>query len=165
MSGPPPTDGGLGPGEAWYARLVGLALLAAVVSPALADPPRDDYPLSTYPMFTAHRATAWLHVARAAAEDGTEEALPPVLVGGSPELMQAAQTMRQALARGRVPALCQEIAERVAADDELEHVRAVRIVSVKYEPIAWFTQPDPRPLTEQERTRCAVRRPPSDATP
>lgn len=144
--------------ERWFARLVGVVLIAAVVSPALGDPPRDDFPLSTYPMFTARRTTAWLHGAVAVFPEGHEEALSPSLICGSMEVMQAAQTVRQALAQRRARPLCEEIAVRVGADSSLAGATAVRVIGMKYEPIVWFGQVDPQPLERRQHARCPVRR-------
>lgn len=132
-----------------------------VAGPAFRDPPRDDFPLSNYPMFSERkdpRVSIQQVVART--EAGTETVLPPEFVANE-EVMQAAATLRRAMAAGSeaLGALCLEIAARVAAssDADLREAREVLIFSRRVHAVRYFSG-DRRPEHEELLSRCEVGR-------
>ena len=113
-----------------------LAVLA-VLSPALHE--RDSYPLSTYPMFSHDRGrVATIPTAVGYRADGARVRLSPDLVAGGIEVIHAAVTVDESVRRGDTPALCAEIAARVARAASRRDVVRVEVVSETHDVIAWF---------------------------
>lgn len=136
--------------------IVSLLFVAATLSPALREPPRDSFPLSTYPMFSSVPKRAWLDVIVGFDEAGNEHKIPPQLVANF-EVMQAAQTIRLAVRQRRAPQLCAEVAARVAADPDFDHVTSLEVQRRKFDPLTYFTTPpDERRLDLRRRARCEV---------
>lgn len=137
----------------------GLGLLALVAAPGFGDPDDDSYPLSTYPMFARARDKPWLSSAEGVDSSGQSVRLSPSIVAND-EVMQAAATVRRAVAAGPVAlaALCSTIAGRVATDTSYQSVRHVRIVSARFDPVGYFVE-GPVPEERSEHVRCDVSRP------
>jgi hypothetical protein len=131
---------------------------ALMVVPTLRDPPVDSFPLSTYPMFSTRRSNPWVHTAVGVAASGVEERLGPALIAGSHEVMQAAQTVRNSIrgGRGTRRALCAEIAQRVAQSPAHDKIVEIEIISLRFDPVAYFTDPPPQPLRRKRRAHCPV---------
>jgi hypothetical protein len=131
-------------------------VMAATLSPALREPSRDSFPLSTYPMFSSVPKAAWLDVIVGFDAAGNEHRIPPQLVANI-EVMQAAQTIRLAVRQRRAPQLCVEVAARVAADPNFEHVVRLEVQRRKFDPLTYFTSPPSERLLDlRRRARCEV---------
>lgn len=140
-----------------HAYALSSALLAAVFFPLLRG--RDSFPLSTYPMFARKRDTV-VEVQRALGVQGAARVvLPPQVVVGSFEVMQAVATLRQAFGRGAAAseALCRDVARRAAASPPLAGVTEVELVAERWDAVAYFAS-DARPLASRVRARCKVAR-------
>lgn len=144
-----------------YAAIVSIALLSAVLYPALGDPEDDSFPLSTYPMFARTRArVARVNAALALGRGGTEMPLSPLLIG-SPETMQAIRILNRSLQAGERSArtLCRAIAARVAqsADSELSAARQIALVSESIDVIE-YARGAHVPRDRRVHTRCRIPR-------
>jgi len=119
----------------------GLGLVALTASPVLRSPDEDSYPLSTYPMFARERGQPWLEFLEGVDARGKTVHLGPEFLG-SDEVMQAAATVRAAVASGPegLGALCPRVAERVADEPALRDVVAVRIVGARFDPLRYFVE-------------------------
>lgn len=138
------------------ALVFSLLVVAATLSPALREPARDSFPLSTYPMFSYVPKRAWLDVIVGFDAAGHEHRIPPQKVANI-EVMQAAETIRLAVRHRRAPQLCAEVAARVAADPDFEHVVRLEVQRRKFDPLAYFGKaPSERLLDLRRRTRCEV---------
>lgn len=138
------------------ALIFSMLVIAATLSPALRESPRDSFPLSTYPMFSSVPKRAWLDVIVGFDAAGSEHRIPPHLVANL-EVMQAAETIRLAVRQRRAPQLCAEVAARVAADPDFEHVVRLEVQRRKFDPLTYFTSaPDERLLDLRRRARCEV---------
>jgi hypothetical protein len=138
------------------ALIFSVLVVAATLSPALREPPRDSFPLSTYPMFSSVPKRAWLDVIVGFDTAGTEHRIPPQLVANI-EVMQAAETIRRAVRHRRAPQLCAEVAARVAADPDFDHVVRLEVQRRKFDPLTYFTSsPSERLLDLRRRARCEV---------
>ncbi len=140
--------------EALKAWGLGLMVLGAVAWPALQDPPKDGFPLSTYPMFSSRRGKPWVHVASGVTAEGELVRLSPRIAAGGPEVMQASATLARAVRRGRAAAICEEIADRAAA--EALPYGSIRIESKRFDPLTYFDDPPPGPVAHEVRAECAV---------
>ena len=93
------------------AAFVGIVAVGAVLVPLWRDVSHDSLPLSNYPMFTARRSQVTsIERAIGIADDGSEHVLGPELTGGTVEVIQAAQTIFDAIHAGSAAELCAEIA-------------------------------------------------------
>lgn len=138
------------------ATAVSVLAVLAVLSPALHE--RDSYPLSTYPMFSHDRGrVATIDTAVGVHADGTWERLNPNLVAGGIEVIHAAVTVTESVRRGDTPALCAEIAARVASSSARRDVVAVEVVSETHDVVTWFDGPDV-PLSRTVHATCEVAR-------
>lgn len=133
------------------------ATIAVVVVAGLATPlvtGQDSFPVSDYPMFSQPRA-AETTVGFAVALDGAggEDRLPPEMVGGTSEVVHAAETIRQADRRDDLDGLCGEIAARVADRDG--DAVGIEIRRDTYDVVGWF---DGRrdPLEREVLASCPV---------
>ncbi|MDX2053568.1 MAG: hypothetical protein SFV15_14305 [Polyangiaceae bacterium] len=142
----------------FLAYVVGLGAVAIVLSPAASKEPKDSYPLSTYPMFSKKREDPWIYKFVGVSQ-ANRVALPPSLVVGGPEVMQAASTISRSVNQGEsaMQGLCREVAVRASQDPSWRHLTAVELVAVQYDPVAYFAL-GPKPLQEQMLTRCGVPR-------
>jgi hypothetical protein len=147
--------------ERLYAAAVSIALLSAVLYPALRDPEDDSFPLSTYPMFARNRTRiATVNAALALGRGGTETALSPLLIG-SPETMQAIRILNRSVHAGKRPTreLCRAIAARVAksVDPELRGARQIALVSETIDVIE-YAGGMRSPRDRRVHTRCRIPR-------
>ncbi|MFO0631349.1 MAG: hypothetical protein U0168_00705 [Nannocystaceae bacterium] len=115
--------------------LASVAVLAVVMLPWATG--HDGFPLSNYPMFAAARPRQMklAHVV-GIDRDGVARPLAPRWLG-TPEVMQAAQTARQA---ARDPAAARQLCARVAAAlrEADEPIRAVEIRTDRYDVIDYW---------------------------
>jgi hypothetical protein len=149
------------PGRAVRGRLwaygVSLALAAAVIWPVLGDPRDDSFPLSTYPMFSGRQSpeTDISHIVAFTAE-GERSVLPPEAVAND-EVVQAFETIRQAVAQGPAAtrALCEDAAAWAAG--HREGVARVVVVTDTYDAVAYFDG-DKAPRGSTVHAECEVPR-------
>lgn len=140
------------------ALLLSAVVLLATAWPVMWDRGRDSFPLSPYPMFSAVREQPWLDVIVGFDANGREIKIPPQFVANV-EVMQAAQTIRLAVRRGRARQLCEQVAARIAAGDELSQVVELEVQRRQFEPRRYFVTPDgARPLDMRHKARCSVPR-------
>lgn len=108
-----------------------VAVLAAVAYPLGREPGEDSFPLSTYPMFARSRpGVAAFDTALGFDAAGGAIPLGTRAIGGTAEPVHAAVTVQRAIDEGRAPALCAEIAARVAHDGP-EAVAVVEVVRLE----------------------------------
>jgi hypothetical protein len=112
----------------------GSVLLLVVMSwPAFHPSEIDSLPVSNYPMFAHPRSRVTsFDVAVVIDRAGVERRLDASEVGGTDQPVQAAMTLRQAIGAKRADVLCAEIAAGLEQDG------TVRIVSERYDTVAWF---------------------------
>lgn len=134
----------------------GLVLLSAW--PALREPPVDSYPLSSYPMFSERRGQPLIQRMVAVYRDSSRQPLPPRLVANA-ETLQAAATIRRAIAEGKLSMLmlCHEVASRVADDGDFSRVVRLEILQERYDPIEYFEQ-GRQALESQVLSGCRIHR-------
>jgi hypothetical protein len=131
-----------------------VAVVVVVALPALRQPPRDGFPLSTYPMFAAERDREVV-VATAVGigpETGEVERLDPGVIADTDEVMLAAETVRLAVQGGGGARLCNEIADRLAGDADIDEVE-LRLET--YDAVDYFDG-DKDPLDVTVEASCAV---------
>lgn len=141
----------------WLGVAVGVGATAAVLSP-LAAMDADSFPISSYPMFARPRGQPTLYTVVARTGDGSERRLAPSWLGSS-EVLQAKVLIQRSVAQGpeAARALCESVAERIAAAPDAADLRSVEIVRRRYDPVAYFVA-GPEPLEQQRIERCAVPR-------
>ncbi len=131
-----------------------------VLSPALQHAPHDSFPLSTYPMFSSPRRETSYRVTQALAITASgAKPLPPKLIANR-EVILAAVTLRQAVARGpqAAEAMCRSIADRVSRHQDMQDVTEVRLVESTFDVIDYFHE-HRRPLASRVHSACRVARP------
>lgn len=131
------------------------ALIVAVLLPVAGDPRGDSFPFSTYPMFSGRQsAEATVPHAVLVGEGGERSPLPPEAVAND-EVVQAFETLRQAIRQGpqATAALCARVADWQAGRSE-GPVR-VEIVSDTYDAIAYF-EGDRQPVATDVHATCEV---------
>ena len=147
-----------GPFRRLPALLFGLGLIAATAWPMFRDPPQDSFPLSNFPMFSSVRGESWIHVVMGFDEAGVGRPIPPRLIG-SLEVMQAAETIRKAVARKQSPTLCARVAERVAEHPDYGDIVRLEVQSRRFEPRTYFVSEAGRvPSKVRVQARCPVGR-------
>lgn len=138
-----------------YAYAVTILLALAILSPVLADSRSDSFPLSTFPMFSGRRSAdvSISHVV-GTTESGERVVLPPAALN-TDEVVQAFETVRQAVAQGpaSTQALCTEAAEWAA--DHREGLRSIAVVTDEFDAIAYFDG-DKDPQSTQTHATCQV---------
>lgn len=142
--------------RAWtYA--VTLALAAAVLLPVLGDPRGDGFPLSTYPMFSGRQSpeASISHVVAFTADE-QRLVLPPEAVAND-EVIQAFETVRQAISQG--PASTQALCEKAAAwaADHRSTVTGVMVVTDTYDAVRYFDG-HKEPVSSSVHAQCEVGR-------
>lgn len=144
-------------GRKLLALLYGAIVLGALASPALRDPPYDSFPLSNYPMFSHGRPDPHFVLTHALGvnEAGERVPLSPSIAAGTLEVLQSMMTISLAVNEGRGPALCGEIAGRVA-DAEMPFV-AVELATSRFHTLDYFDG-SPEPLARQVHHHCEVPR-------
>jgi hypothetical protein len=135
---------------------VGLAvvLMAAVLWPLVHD--RDGFPLSNYPMFSQLRedpSGTVFHVV-AFSSQGHHRPASPELVG-TDEIMQAYQTVKFAVARGKAEVLCAAVAQRVFVSHGWEDVEQLEVRVDTFDTVAYW-KGSRRPLHARIVARCSV---------
>ena len=142
--------------RAW-AYAFSAAVLLAVAWPLAWDARDDSFPLSTYPMFSG-RQSSEANIAHVVGltEDGERVILPPEAVAND-EVIQAYETVRQAIAQGAAgsDALCAEAAGW--AGDHRSSVVSVQVVTDRFDAVAYFDG-DREPKESTVHTRCEVAR-------
>lgn len=136
---------------------LGAALTIAVLLPLAGDPRDDGFPLSTYPMFSG-RQSAEATIPHAVVIDaaGERAPLPPVTVAND-EVIQAFETLRQAVRQGpeATARLCAHAADWYAGRHE--GPARVEIVSDTYDAIAYF-EGDRQPVATEVHASCEAPR-------
>lgn len=129
---------------------VSLIVILAVLAPVFTSTRTDSFPLSNYPMFSG-RKTAEASVPHAIAINGAGERrlLPPSAIFND-EVVQALETLRQAIAAGPEATLdlCRQAAERGAHPGE-----TVQIVTDTFDGIRYF-EGDKTPLSSTVHATC-----------
>lgn len=129
---------------------VSLIVALAVLAPVLTSTRTDSFPLSNYPMFSG-RKTAEASVPHAIAvnEKGRRRVLPPSAIFND-EVVQALETLRQAIAAGPEATLdlCRQAAERAAGPGETVH-----IVTDTFNAITYF-EGDKTPIHSTTHATC-----------
>jgi hypothetical protein len=141
-------------------RAVAVAVIAvaAVLLPLRRGLANDSFPLSNYPMFTARRAQVTsIERAIGVSVDGEEHVLSPELTGGTVEVIQAAQTVFDAIRDGTADALCAEITDRIAASGDARTAE-VLVVTEHFDVVAALRADDPEPVDRHTHARCEVLR-------
>ncbi len=136
-----------------FAIVFSVLLVVLVAAPMFGPAGDDSYPLSSYPMFASDRGeVSRFYSAVGLHTRGDRDTLSPRLVGGTSEIVHAAETIRVASQRGTVDGLCDEIAGRLDADD-YEYVEVVRD---RIDAVGWF---DGRrePIDTELLARCPVK--------
>lgn len=141
--------------------LLCVGVLLTMLSPVLRSPPVDGFPLSTYPMFTSPRgAAAKIYTVLGITADGQAEVLSPRLIGGDPWPSLASRVVSEAArTRAKRRALCETVAERVAADPERAS-RYVELAFVRevYDTSAYFLRGDTNAARRKLLASCPVPR-------
>lgn len=142
-----------------YAYVVSVVLIALVISPALRDPPVDSFPLSDYPMFSHGRPSPEMTLTHAhgVSADGEREPLSPMVSSANREVLQSMMTISNEVHGGRAAPFCVEIAERVAAEPDLDHIETVELITSTFDSVAYFLE-GPEPLHRELHHRCRVSR-------
>jgi hypothetical protein len=133
----------------WVAVIVVVVVIGFV--PVMLD--RDSYPLSTYPMFSTRRTAVSTVNTAVAVGDGVDR-LSPELIAATDEVIQAAATVSDAIARGETDALCEDIAARVATGGPTG-ATAIEVVSERFDAVAWYDG-NRQPLGRVVHARCPV---------
>ena len=138
------------------AAFVGIVAVGAVLVPLWRDVSHDSLPLSNYPMFTARRPQVTsIDRAIGIADDGSEHVLGPELTGGTVEVIQAAQTIFDAIHAGSAADLCTEIAARVADLGDAGTAEVI-VVTERFDVIAALRAADAEPVDRKVHARCVV---------
>lgn len=134
------------------AAAIAVVVVVGLATPVVTD--RDSFPVSTYPMFSQPR-TSETTVGYAVGLDrgGGDDRLPPEVVGGTAEVVHAAETIRQARRRDDLDGLCNEMAARLAGRDG--DVVEVEIRLDTYDVVGWF-EGRRDPLERDVLARCPV---------
>lgn len=142
--------------RAW-AYAFSATLIAAVFWPLLGSPQADSFPFSTYPMFSG-RQSSEVSIAHVVAIDaaGRAEALPPEALG-TDEVIQAFETVRQAIRQGdaSVAELCVDAADW--ARDRREAAVSIAVVTDAYNGVAYF-EGETEPTASVTHGTCLVAR-------
>jgi hypothetical protein len=140
--------------RAW-AYVFSAALIAAVMWPLFGDAWSDSFPFSTYPMFSG-RQSSEVSIAHVVAVDaaGEAEVLPPEALG-TDEVIQAFETVRQAIRQGdaSVAALCADAADW--ASDRREDAVSIAVVTDTYDGVAYFDG-ETEPSASETHATCEV---------
>lgn len=138
-----------------WAYAFSAALAVAVLWPVFGSSQADSFPFSTYPMFSGRRS-AEVSIAHVIAVDaaGNVDPLPPEALG-SDEVIQAFETVRQALRQGdaSVAALCADAADW--ARDHREDAVSIAVVTDTFDGVAYFDG-ETQPSDSQVHHSCEV---------
>ena len=139
-------------GFRWRAYLISGLLIVAVGVPLLGVV-GDSFPISTFPMFASARPEeVSIPHAVVIAADGTERLPSPSAVAND-EVIQAAETVRQAVRQGpdATDRLCRLVAESAAGGTGIR----VDVVTERFNAVAYFDG-DEEPLERIVHASCAV---------
>lgn len=140
----------------WPAALFSVVMLGLTIAPVARE--HDSFPLSSYPMFSSVRTKPWIAVVVGRDAAGEQRPIPPRLVANA-EVMQAVQTIANAVKRKQAKPLCERVAARIADEPQWADVVEVEVQSRQFDPYTYFTQVEGRtPLKVRTRARCEVRR-------
>jgi hypothetical protein len=140
------------------ALIISALFVAATLWPLAWDPARDSFPLSPYPMFSSIRERPWIDVVVGFDADGRERRIGPKLIANA-EVMQAAQTVSQAIRRKQAGSLCEQVAARVSRDSDYTNVVRLEVQSRQFDPRTYFVDDAGKvPLRLRRRARCEVQR-------
>ena len=142
------------------AYLITTLLAGAVAAPLFGILRSDSFPISTYPMFASARASeVAISHALAVRTDGERRPLPPSAVANA-EVIQAFETVRQALRQGpeATQALCDRIAAGLAHSGGQGGTKRVEIVTDRFDAVSYF-KGDTQPLASTVHAQCEVRSP------
>ena len=140
------------------ALVVSALFVAATLWPLAWDPDGDSFPLSPYPMFSSVRERPWIHVVVGFDADGNERRIGPKLIANA-EVMQAAQTVSQAIRRKQAGSLCEQVAARVSQNSDHAELVRLEIQSRQFDPRSYFVDDAGKvPLRLRRRARCEVQR-------
>ena len=115
----------------WVRRSVTVALLAALVSPAVRN--ADGLPMSTYPMYASARGSVVSFVTAAGLDDdGGRSTLSALTISGSRDRLVAQAFLNDVVRRDNPAEACAEITERVDNDT----VAAVEIAFERHDTVA-----------------------------
>lgn len=138
----------------WPAALLSAAVIALTLAPGFGE--QDSFPLSNYPMFSSNRAQPWISVVVGIDAQGEQRPIPPRLVANA-EVMQAAQTIANAVKRRQAKPLCERVAARIAQEPDWQTAVAVEVQSRQFDPRTYFLSAEGRePLRVRKRARCPV---------
>jgi hypothetical protein len=132
-----------------------VALAAAVLLPIAGDPRGDSFPFSTYPMFSGRQSpVADIPHVVGLTTDGERVVLPPEAVAND-EVVQAFETVRQAIGQGAAStqALCEEAGAWAGA--HRQDIRSVAVVTDTYDAVRYF-EGDKEPLSSRQHGACEV---------
>ncbi len=139
---------GAGP---WVRRLLTVALIAALVSPAIRN--QDSLPLSTYPMYSGTRSNLSTFVtASGLDEQGDRTTFSALIIAGSRDRLIAQSFLNDAVRRGDADLVCAEIASRVDRT-----VTVVEIATERHDTIARL-RGDPSLQEREVHATCEVDR-------
>lgn len=138
----------------WPALLFSAALIGLTLAPGFTG--EDSFPLSNYPMFSSATPHPWVAVVVARDAQGNQWPIPPGLVANA-EVMQAAQTIANAVKRGQAKLLCERVAARIADEPDWHSAVEVQVQSRQFDSKTYFSSPEGRePLRVRRRARCKV---------
>ncbi len=120
---------------------VGVGVVVLTALPLFGRADADSYPLSTYPMFARHLENPTVHFVERMDQKGRARRLTPEQVTGN-EVMQSYKTIRRAVRAGpeAVEKLCRSIAGRLARREKRGRFVRLRVVTARFEPVAYFTE-------------------------
>lgn len=133
---------------------VAIVLTMLVASPLFGAFSADSFPISTYPMFASVRSTETRLTHVLLVDDNEDTWPPPPSAIASDQVLQAQETLRQALRFGatETQALCERIAERV----EGTGAARVEIVTSTYDALVYF-EGDREPVSRDIHATCETR--------
>ena len=140
------------------AYLISAVVAGAVAAPLFGIVRSDSFPISTYPMFASARAAdvSISHVVAVSA-DGERRPVPPSAVANA-EVIQAFETVRQALRQGpeATQALCNRIAAGLVDPGGQGATTRVEIVTDRFDAVAYF-EGNTQALASTVHAQCEVR--------
>ena len=132
-------------------------VLLAMLSPLLRPKMADGYPLTTYPMYSGSKGTtSRVRTLLGITRSGEQELLTPALIAGDSSVILAVRTTAGARSRKSRLALCERVAERVAAVPDLRS-RYVELLFLteRYDALAYFDGAT-KPEAIKVHARCPV---------
>ena len=133
---------------------VALTALGALLYPLSWGPLDDSFPLSSYPMFSHGRPSPMLTISHAVGirEDGSREALEPLISAGNREVLQSMVTIQFGIRSG-ADAFCAEVAERARDEGFAE----VEISTESWDAVEYFdSSPEEARRSHEVHARCPV---------